>query len=141
MNLRNAKGDSSVTSQKNAQNIQKMDIKRREELFKKVHFVIVLISFAESSDLSFVLLMDFDNFMLKILDLGWVLLGLVILGSTILDWTNLKWALGNISVQNCVRQTCFWATLGLGQFFVLGNFRIGATLGFGQLWVTLGNFG
>ena len=65
VNLRNAKGDSSVTSQKNAQNIQKMDIKRREELFKKVHFVIVLISFAESSDLSFVLLMDFDNFIVE----------------------------------------------------------------------------
>ena len=65
VNLRNAKGDSSVTSQKNAQNIQKMDIKRREELFKKVHFVIVLISFAESSDLSFVLLMDFDTFIVE----------------------------------------------------------------------------
>ena len=93
-----------------------------------MHFVIVLISFAESSDLSFVLLMDFDNFMLKILDLGWVLLGLLILGSTILDWANLKWALGNISVQNCVRAKMF---LNFG--FTYTPFGFGHLLGLGQL--------
>ena len=34
-----------------------------------MHFVIVLISFAESTDLSFVLLMDFDTFIVEIFDL------------------------------------------------------------------------
>ena len=46
VNLRNAKGGSSVTSGKNAQkHTEKMDIKREEEAFNKtkVHFVIVLI--------------------------------------------------------------------------------------------------
>ena len=35
-----------------------------------MHFVIVLISFAESTDLSFVLLMDFDTFIVKIFNFG-----------------------------------------------------------------------
>ena len=51
-----------------------MDIKRREELFKKVHFVIVLISFAESSDLSFVLLMYFDTIIVESI---WFGLGII----------------------------------------------------------------